>query len=166
MLTRDGARLNGSGKSPSQFCKRKLYEVGFVKTHWKARLLMQDDNWGWRARIGLFIVGNEAVPEAEWGAMAPRGVSVHAARGTANAPWARWRENRIGVDLTDDLLRGCRQFTAMRLSAVMLAHTSSSIVGGGGWDAAAVSSLSAALGAGVIVSTNGLDTLAALRVSG
>ena len=22
------------------------------------------DNWGWRARIGIFIVGNEAVPEA------------------------------------------------------------------------------------------------------
>ena len=134
--------------------------------HWKAHLLMQDDNWGWRARIGLFIVGNEAVPEAEWWAMAPRGVSVHAARVTANAPWARWGESRNGVDLTDDLLRGCRQFAAMRLSAVVLAHTSSSVVGGEGWDAAAVSSLSAALGAGVIVSTNGLDTLAALRASG
>ena len=24
------------------------------------------DNWGDRARFGLFIVGNEAVPEAEW----------------------------------------------------------------------------------------------------
>ena len=41
-----------------------------------------NDNWGWRARIGLFIVGNEAVPEAEWWAMAPSGVSVHAARVT------------------------------------------------------------------------------------
>ena len=44
---------------------------------------MRADNWGWRARIGLFIVGNEAVPEAEWWAMAPPGVSVHAARVTA-----------------------------------------------------------------------------------
>src|SRR5260370_41881384 len=34
-----------------------------------------------------------------------------------------------------------------------------------GWDAAAASALSAALGAGVIVPTNGLDTLAALRAS-
>ena len=49
---------------------------------------MSNDNWGWRARIGLFIVGNEAVPEAEWWAMAPPGVSVHAARVTARAPWA------------------------------------------------------------------------------
>jgi maleate isomerase len=126
----------------------------------------QDDNWGWRARIGLFIVGSEAVPEAEWWAMAPRGVSVHAARVTAGAPWARWREDRTGVDLTDDLQRGCRQFSAMHLSAVVLAHTSSSVVGGKGWDAAAVSSLSAALGSDAIATTNGLDTLAALRASG
>ncbi len=127
---------------------------------------MQNDNWGGRARIGLFIVGNEAVPEAEWWAMAPPGVSVHAARVTASAPWARWRENRTGVDLADDLLRGCRQFAAMRLSAVVVGHTSSSVVGGKGWDAAAVSALSAALGAGASVTTNGLDTLAALRTSG
>jgi maleate isomerase len=127
---------------------------------------MQEDNWGWRARIGLFIVGNEAVPEAEWWAMAPAGVSVHAARVTASAPWARWRDDRTAVDLADDLLRGCRQFAAMRLSAVVIAHTSSSVVGGKGWDAAAVSALSAVLGAGVRVSTNGLDTLAALKASG
>ena len=110
---------------------------------------MQNDNWGWRARIGLFIVGNEAVPEAEWWAMTPGGVSVHAARVTASAPWARWRDDRTGVDLADDLLRGCRQFAAMRLSAVVIAHTSSSVVGGKGWDAAAATALSAALGAGV-----------------
>ena len=55
---------------------------------------MQKDNWGWRARIGMFIVGNEAVPEAEWWAMAPPGVSVHAARITASAPWARWSADR------------------------------------------------------------------------
>ena len=56
--------------------------------------MTSNDNWGWRARIGLFIVGNEAVPEAEWWAMAPPGVSVHAARVTARAPWARWRDDR------------------------------------------------------------------------
>ena len=32
-----------------------------------------NDNWGWRARIGMFIVGSEAVPEAEWAAMVPGG---------------------------------------------------------------------------------------------
>ena len=127
---------------------------------------MQDDNWGWRARIGLFIVGNEAVPEAEWWAMAPSGVSVHAARVTASAPWARWRDNKTDVDLADDLLRGCRQVAAMHLSAVVVGHTSSSVVGGKGWDEATAVSLSTVLGAGPIATTNGLDTLAALRASG
>src|SRR5258706_9055286 len=114
----------------------------------------------------LFIVGNEAVPEAEWWAMAPGGVSVHAARVTARAPWATWRENRSGVELADDLLRGARQFAAMRLSAVTLAHTSSSVVGGKGWDDAAVASLSAVVGDSMVVTTNGLDTLAALKAAG
>ncbi len=127
---------------------------------------LKDDNWGWQARIGMFIVGAEAVPEAEWWAMAPRGVSVHAARVTAGAPWARWRADRTGVDLTDDLLRGAKQFTAMRLDVVVLGHTSSSVVGGKGWDEATVAALAAVLGSGVNVTTNGLDTLAALRASG
>lgn len=125
-----------------------------------------NDNWGWRARIGLFIVGNEAVPEAEWWAMAPPDVSVHAARVTARAPWARWRDDRSGVEPEEDLLRGCRQFAAMRLTAVVLAHSSSSIMGGKGWDAATVASLAAVLGGGAFVTTNGLDTQAALRASG
>jgi maleate isomerase len=126
---------------------------------------MTNDNWGWRARIGLFIVGNEAVPEAEWWAMAPPGVSVHAARVTARAPWARWREDRTGVELEDDLVRGGRQFAAMRLSAVTVGHTSSSILGGKGWDEATAAALAPLLGTGTIVSTNGLDTRAALSAS-
>jgi maleate isomerase len=125
-----------------------------------------NDNWGWRARIGLFIVGNEAVPEAEWWAMAPLGVSVHAARVTARTPWAQWRADRQGVEPEEDLMRGCRQFAAMRLSAVVVAHSSSSLLGGKGWDQATVTSLSAVLGDGVRVTTNGLDTQAALRASG
>lgn len=127
--------------------------------------MTSNDNWGWRGRIGLFIVGNEAVPEAEWWAMAPPGVSVHAARVTARAPWAIWRDDGKSFEPADDLLRGCRQFAAMRLSAVVVAHSSSSILGGKGWDDATIASLSALLGSGVFVTTNGLDTQAALRVS-
>lgn len=131
----------------------------------------KEDNWGARARIGLFVVGNEAVPEAEWWAMAPPGVSVHAARVTAKTPWASWRDDRTGIDLAEDLMRGCRQFAAMRLSAVVLAHTSSSVVGGKGWDDATASAISAVVGSGTlakdaIATTNGLDTLAALEASG
>jgi maleate isomerase len=127
--------------------------------------MTQRDNWGARARIGLFIVGNEAVPEAEWWAMAPADVSVHAARVTAKAPWAAWNKERSGVDPADDLLRGARQFAAMKLSAVTLGHTSSSVVGGKGWDDAAVKSVSAVIGPGTMITTNGLDTIAALKAS-
>jgi maleate isomerase len=128
--------------------------------------MTQKDNWGWQARIGMFIVGNEAVPEAEWWAMLPSNVSVHAARVTARAPWARWRDDRSGVELEEDLARGCRQFAAMRLSVVVVGHSSSSILGGKGWDEAVVTELSAILGAGTRVTTNGLDCVAALRASG
>jgi maleate isomerase len=34
-------------------------------------LKLQNDNCGTRALIGTFIVGSEAVPEAEWWAMLP-----------------------------------------------------------------------------------------------
>jgi maleate isomerase len=91
--------------------------------------MTQRDNWGWQARIGMFIVGSEVVPEAEWWAMVPLNVSVHAARVTARAPWARWRDDRSGVELEDDLLRGCRQFAPMCLLAVVVGHSSSSILG-------------------------------------
>lgn len=132
--------------------------------------MTQQDNWGWRARIGLFIVGNEAVPEAEWWAMAPQGVSMHAARVTAPSPWATWRDegraDKSGVDLADDMMRGAKQFATMRLTAVVLAHTTSSVVGGKGWHEATVRALSAVIGSGVFVTTNGHDTIAALKASG
>jgi len=128
--------------------------------------MAQRDNWGWQARIGMFIVGSEVVPEAEWWAMVPLNVSVHAARVTARAPWARWRDDRSGVELEDDLLRGCRQFAPMCLSAVVVGHSSSSIRGGPKWDEAVVETLSRELGGGVAATTNGLDCAAALQASG
>ncbi len=121
------------------------------------------DNWGSRARIGMFIVGSEAVPEAEWWAMLPADLSFHAARVSAAAPWARWRDDRAGVDLADDLCRGLQQFAAMRLAVVVIGHSSSSFLGGKGWDEAVVKKLSEPLGERVSVTTNGLDMLAASR---
>jgi maleate isomerase len=128
------------------------------------------DNWGADARIGIFIVGNECVPEAEWWAMVPANVSVHAARVTARAPWARWRADRSGVDLEEDVIRGARQFAAMRLSAVVVGHSSSSFLGGKGWDEAVIAEITKILATGTLapkvnVTTNGLDCLAALRAS-
>ncbi|MCZ8314388.1 hypothetical protein [Phreatobacter sp.] len=123
---------------------------------------MANDNWASLARIGMFIVGREVVPEAEWWAMAPPGVSIHAARVTAGTPWAPWTAGRSGVTLCDDLLRGCRDFAAIGVDVAVLGHSSSSIVGGAGWDEAAIAALGAALGSAVRPTTNGADVRAAL----
>ena len=125
----------------------------------------QPDNWGWKARIGMFIVSVEAVPEAEWWAMTPRDVSIHAARVTASTPWARWNGDRKSVVLEEDIERGIKQFSGMQLSAIVIAHSSSSIVGGTGWDNAVVEHLSGYLPTSTAVTTNGLDCQAALRAS-
>ena len=125
----------------------------------------QPDNWGEVARFGMFIVGAEAVPEAEWWAMAPPGVSVHAARVTASTPWAQWNADRSAVVPSDDLARGAKQFASMRLDAVVTGHTSSSVLGGPGWDAALCAWLSGALRPGTHATTNGLDCLKALEAS-
>jgi maleate isomerase len=127
---------------------------------------MNNDNWGDRARIGMFIVSSEAVPEAEWQAIAPKGVSVHAARITAPAPWAPWRQDQSGVDLADDLARGCRQFADMQLEAIVIGHTSSSVIGGKGWDEAVIAEMRTILGPDVHVTTNGADTIAGLMAVG
>ncbi len=129
------------------------------------KTLRKPDNWGWKARIGMFIVSSEAVPEAEWWAMLPSGVSVHAARIKAPTPWARWAGAGAGVELEEDLERGAKQFAAMRLSAVVVGHSSSSIAGGKGWDDAVVDKLSQLVAPDTVVTTSGLDCQAALRAS-
>lgn len=127
---------------------------------------MAADNWGDRARIGLFVVGREVVPEAEWWAMRPEGVSVHAARVTAASPWAPWNSDRSAATLAPDLARGCRDFAAMAVDVAVLAHSSSSFAGGPGWDEAAVAALSAELPAATTATTNGLDMRLALAALG
>jgi maleate isomerase len=42
--------------------------------------MWQPDGWGWRARIGVLTPHGDIGPEAEFNAMAPDGVSIHAAR--------------------------------------------------------------------------------------
>lgn len=126
---------------------------------------MRADHWGWRARIGMFIVGNEAVPEAEWWAMAPPWVSIHAARATAPTPWVAWNGDRSAVALAEDLVRSAGQFAAMKLEAALVGHSSSCVLGGDGWDEAVVAALSARLPC-VAVSTNEIDCVTALKAMG
>jgi len=120
------------------------------------------DNWGDIARIGIFIVAREVVPEAEWWAMRPPGVSVHAARVTASAPWAPWRADRSRVDLGADLAAGCDAFSGIRPNVAVLAHSSSSFVGGPDWDEAAIAAMAARLPPETVATTNGLDMRLAL----
>lgn len=127
---------------------------------------MQPDNWGRSARFGVFIVGAEPVPEAEWWAMAPPGVSIHAARVTASTPWAAWNADRSDVDLSDDLIRGARQLAGLAPDVVVLGHSSSSVLGGSGWDAAVAAKLTDLMGGGGHVTTNGDDCLAAMAALG
>ena len=42
--------------------------------------MWQPDGWGWRARIGVLTPHGDIGPECEFRAMAPEGVSIHAAR--------------------------------------------------------------------------------------
>jgi maleate isomerase len=128
--------------------------------------MRQRDNWGARARIGMFIVSSEAVPEAEWWAMLPDGVSVHAARIKAGTPWAPWDAARSGVVLEGDLASGAEHFAGMRLSVAVIGHSSSSIVGGAGWDDAVMTALSGVVKPETQVTTNGRDCQAALKAMG
>ena len=127
---------------------------------------MRPDNWGADARFGVFIVGAEPVPEAEWWAMAPPGVSVHAARITAKTPWATWNADRSDVDLCDDLVRGARQFAGLAPDVVVVGHSSSSVLGGEGWDDAVARRLAEAIGGTTKVTTNGQDCAAAMQALG
>ena len=42
--------------------------------------MWQPDGWGWQARIGVLTPHADICPESEFSAMAPEGVSIHAAR--------------------------------------------------------------------------------------
>lgn len=127
---------------------------------------MEPDNWGQEARFGVFIVGAEPVPEAEWWAMAPPGVSVHAARVTSKTPWATWNADRTGVDLCEDLERGAKQFAALAADVVVVGHSSSSVLGGEGWDEAVVQRLEQVIGGKTKVTTNGQDCARAMAAVG
>lgn len=123
---------------------------------------MTADNWGHKARFGVFIVGAEPVPEAELWAIAPPGVSIHAARITSKTPWATWSADRSDIVLCDDLEHGARQFAAMAPDVVVIGHSSSSVLGGEGWDEAVARRLETLIGGGVKATTNGQDCALAM----
>ena len=76
----------GLGNPPSEFFRPAL-SITLEQARRGAGLrgteemaMWQPDGWGWRARIGVLTPHADIGPEAEFQAMAPDGVSIHATR--------------------------------------------------------------------------------------
>lgn len=122
--------------------------------------MWQPDGWGWRARIGVLTPHGDIGPEAEFRAMAPDGVSIHAARVPlgAYASSGGTMDRVIGHDavhafaeppLVDE---ATELLAAAPLHAIAFCFTSSSYVRGAADDAALKTRLEArAQGVPVVV---------------
>ena len=80
----------------------------------------QPDGAGSRARIGVLTPDFDPVPESEMWAMAPQGVSIHAARVSRNREGARAFADPPHVD------NAAEQLTGLTPQAIVYAYTSSS----------------------------------------
>ena len=105
--------------------------------------MWQADGWGWRARLGVLTPHADIGPESEFHAMAPEGVSIHAARvplgvytpGGAMGSTIALEPVRAFADppQVDD---AAELLAAAPLHAIAYAFTSSSYVRGAGDDTA------------------------------
>ncbi|URN12618.1 hypothetical protein LUW77_15985 [Streptomyces radiopugnans] len=90
----------------------------------------------WVAQLGVLVIHNDPVVEAELWAMAPDGVTVHAARfesptsGGAEYTGTPWKE----MVESPDVRRGLGQLGRMDLSAICLCFGSASFFGGPEFD--------------------------------
>jgi maleate isomerase len=99
--------------------------------------MWQPDGWGWRARIGVLMQPADTGPESELRAMAPDGVSIHAARiplrvvapGEATQTASAYAEPPWADDAAELL-------AAAPLQAIIFGFTSSSYVRGAAADLA------------------------------
>jgi len=125
---------------------------------------MRTDCWGWSARIGILVIHNDAVPEAEMWAMAPPGVTLHSAR--FESP--RRPGHDFGADAaravaeSPDVARGLEFFGQLELDVICLCFGSGSFLGGGDFDSAFTASASAMAG-GTPVTTATMAMLDAMR---
>jgi maleate isomerase len=110
--------------------------------------MWQPDGAGWRASIGVLTPGFDPVPESEFQAMAPEGVSIHAARvplGTMGP------DGVIQPLLGPDIARAFAEpphvddavalLSGISLNAIVFAFTSSSYLTGPDADAALIDRL-------------------------
>jgi maleate isomerase len=105
--------------------------------------MWQPDGWGWRARIGVLTPHADIGPESELRAMAPDGVSIHAAR----VPLGVYAPGgKMDPTIADDPIRNFAEpplvddaaelLAAAPLHAIVYGFTSSSYVRGAADDAA------------------------------
>jgi maleate isomerase len=131
--------------------------------------MWQPDGWGWRARIGLLTPHGDIGPEAEFKAMAPEGVSIHAARvplgvyglgGATDQSVARDAAYAFAEPpLVDD---AAELLAAAPLHAIAYGFTSSSYVRGADDDAALKARLEARTG-GIPIAIACVSAVLALR---
>ncbi|MEV6985865.1 hypothetical protein AB0M95_32025 [Sphaerisporangium sp. NPDC051017] len=123
--------------------------------------------WSWVARLGVLVIHNDPVVEAELWGMAPPGTTVHAARfesptsGGAEYTGTPWHE----VIESPDVRRGLAQLGQMDLSAICFCFGSASFFGGPAFDDG-FSAAATALAGGTPVYTAGQAIRLALAATG
>ncbi len=85
--------------------------------------------YGTRARIGVLVPSANTITEAEFNALKPEGVSIHAARLFITHPTV---ENLARMN--DDTEMAAKQITTAKPSIVTFACTTGSLLEGTGWD--------------------------------
>ncbi|OLF19217.1 hypothetical protein BU204_02370 [Actinophytocola xanthii] len=125
------------------------------------------EGWGWRARIGILVIHKDAVPEAEIWAMAPPGVTVHAARfDSPRRPGSDFEgDHAAALAESPDIARGLEQLGQLRLDVICLCFGSSSFLAGPGFDELFCEQASKRAG-GTPVTTAPLAMLDAMRAVG
>jgi len=82
-------------------------------------------NYGWRARLGVIVPPTNTVNEAEWGLMAPEGVTVHSARMPLHADTGGAEAERT---LFDDLERASGDLAQAGVDVIAYGCTAGSMV--------------------------------------
>ncbi|HXQ49850.1 MAG TPA: hypothetical protein VN802_02045 [Stellaceae bacterium] len=133
--------------------------------------MFRSDGWGWRARIGLLVPQADICPEAEFGAMAPEGVSIHATRvrfpempkeGTIPLAGASALSAYLEPPLLDD---AAELMASAPMHAIALCFTNTSFLGSVAADRALVARLERRTG-GVPLIVTCLSALAGLTALG
>ena len=95
------------------------------------------DEAGWRARLGILVIDKDMVPEIEFQAMAPSGVSVHAARFASprQSGSGSYGDDPAGtVANSPDIATGLDYLGRIGLDAIALCFVTGSFFGGRSFD--------------------------------